>query len=511
MKKSLLSSISSVMVIMLASRLLALISSSVYMSHFGADNVYLNIYSYAITIPNTIFTCLGTALSTVVIPIYASHVAKNNTLGAKKFADNIITLSVCLTAVLVLVGIAISPLIPYLTDYTEQNEYAFAVKALMIMMPVMFFYGLNFIFQGMLQSVGKYSMPAFVSVPGSLIVIAYVLTLADTFGVTGLLVATFIGLCLQALILIPPLYKSGYRYTPSLKLKDEDVVTAAKMTPPVLIGVSAYQINMFYNTSMIARFGMVSLLTYVQNVVINMVLAFVNSVTAVLYPRLTISASLGKMEEYKETLREVISNVWTLLIPITFGLIAVRDELVNLILGWGKTGDDSVEAASALLLMYAFGVIGVGSKEILDRAFYALKNTLIPAVNGFVIMAINIVLSLVFMRFLGAYGIPLAYSVASVMGLCVLLIALKKKIGAYGKGLFLLVVKCVIAGAIMLAVVECAKSAVLPHFSDSFAGKVLALGVPAAVGVAVYGIMIVILRVPAAVNAVQKIKNVLLK
>ena len=70
MKKSgLLGSISFVMIIMIASRLLALVSSSVYMSYFGADNVELNIYSYAITIPNTIFTCLGTALSTVVIPI----------------------------------------------------------------------------------------------------------------------------------------------------------------------------------------------------------------------------------------------------------------------------------------------------------------------------------------------------------------------------------------------------------------------------------------------------------
>ena len=210
MKKSgLLGSISFVMIIMIASRLLALVSSSVYMSYFGADNVELNIYSYAITIPNTIFTCLGTALSTVVIPIYASHIAQNNRLGAKKFADNIITLSVLLTAVLVVAGIALSPVIPYLTDYTSETEYPFAVKSLMIMMPVMFFYGLNFIFQGMLQSEGKFGWPAFVSVPSSLVVILYVFTLADRFGVTGLLVATFIGLAMQALILVPPLYKTG--------------------------------------------------------------------------------------------------------------------------------------------------------------------------------------------------------------------------------------------------------------------------------------------------------------
>ena len=507
-KKTLFGSISYVMIIMIASRLLSLLSSSIYMSYFGADNVYLNIYSYAITIPNTIFTCLGTALSTVVIPIYASHIAKQNTLGAKKFADNIITLSVCLTAILVVIGIGLSPFIPYLTKYTEPVQYSFAVKSLMIMMPVMFFYGLNYIFQGMLQSVGKYGWPAFVSVPSSLIVIIYVFTLAERFGVTGLLVATFIGLSMQALILIPPLVKSGYRYNPSLKLKDKDVVTAAKMTPPVLLGVSAYQINMFYNTSMIARYGMVSLLTYVQNIVVYMVLAFVNSVTAVLYPRLTMSASLGKTDEYKQTLSEVLGNVWTLLIPITFGLISVRRELISLILGWGKTGDNSVEAAAGLLLMYSVGVVAIGSKEILDRAFYALQNTVIPAVNGFIIMVLNILLSLVLMHFFGAYGIPLAYSVASLSGLAILLLALRKKIGAFGKGLGVTALKCTAASVIMLICVYLVKSPLLNVLPmQSFLGRVLALGIPAGFGVIIYAVLIAVLRVPAASKIINSVMS----
>ena len=54
-KKSMLSSISYVMIIMLLSRVLALVSSSMYVSFFGTEDVYINIYSYAITIPNTIF------------------------------------------------------------------------------------------------------------------------------------------------------------------------------------------------------------------------------------------------------------------------------------------------------------------------------------------------------------------------------------------------------------------------------------------------------------------------
>ena len=74
-KKGVAGSISYVMIIMILSRLLSLVSSQIYTAFYGVEGD-LNIYSYAITIPNTIFNCFGTALSTVFIPIYAGHLTK---------------------------------------------------------------------------------------------------------------------------------------------------------------------------------------------------------------------------------------------------------------------------------------------------------------------------------------------------------------------------------------------------------------------------------------------------
>ncbi len=505
-KTSVLSNISYVMIIMIFSRLLSLVSNSVYTSFFGAQDLYLNIYSYAIAIPNTIFNCFGTALSTVVIPIYASLLAKGENTRAKKFADNIITLASAFTLVLVVIGMALSFVIPKFTKFSDGAAYSFATKALMIMMPVMLFYALNYIFQGMLQSKGKFGWPAFVSVPSSLVVILYVFTLGDRFGVTGLLIATFIGLSLQAIILIPPLYTSGYRYSPIFDLKSEDIKQAFSMTLPVLVGVSAYQINMFYNTTMIARFdGMTTLLTTVQNLVVYMVLAFVYSVTAVIYPRLTELCALSKMDEFKSELCDILTNVWTLLVPITFGFIAVRRPLLSLVLEWGKTGEDSIDAAAMLCFMYCIGIIGVGSKEILDRAFYALKDTKTPAVNGFIIMGVNIVSSLVLIRFIGAYGIPLAYSIASLSGLCVLLYLLRRKIGTFAKGAGAEFVKCTLSGAVMFAAVTIIKNVLSKHiFVNVVLDRIFDLFVPVAVGILIYAVMICVLRVKAARKFLSK-------
>ena len=232
------------------------------------------------------------------------------------------------------------------------------------------------------------------------------------------------------------------------------------------------------------------------------------SVTAVIYPRLTELCALSKMDEFKRELCDILTNVWTLLVPITFGFIAVRRPLLSLVLEWGKTGEDSIDAAATLCFMYCIGIVGVGSKEILDRAFYALKDTKTPAVNGFVIMGVNIVSSLVLMKFIGAYGIPLAYSIASLSGLCVLLYLLRRKIGTFAKGAGVEFVKCLLSGAVMFGVVTVIKNVLSKHiFVNVVLDRIFDLFVPVAIGILIYAVMICVLRVKAATKFLSKFKN----
>ncbi len=498
-KKNIFSLIGSVMVIMVASRLLALFSSQVYMSVFGTDSVYINIYSYVINIPNIIFTCVGTALSTVVIPLYVGHMAVGEKGKAKLFADNIITVSTVLTAILVILGILFSPVLVSLTAFSKDEvSKSYAVKSLMIVMPVMFFYAWNYIFQGMLQAEGKFKLPAFVSVPSSLVVIGYVLFLSDRFGVTGLLIATCIGLMLQALILVPPLLKGGYRYKPRFRLNDPDIKLAGKMTLPVLLGVGAYQLNMLFNSTMIARFdaGMVTIFTFVQNITVQLVLAFAYSVTAVIYPKLSESHAKGDMASYKETLSSVLKTVSAVFIPLSFGFICVREPLLNLLVSWGKVSADAVKKAEIFLSLYAVGILGIGFKEILDRALYSVKDTKTSGVNGLLIMVVNIFLSIVFMNFIGAYGVPLAYSLASFVGIGNLLFRLRKKIGTFSKGLGKDMLKSLIASLVMaVAVIFTIRLLNSSLFSDTFLIRIFKLGIPALIGAVIYFIFAYIFKV----------------
>lgn len=501
--------VSVVFVIMLLSRFLSLGSMITYTTFFGRAGTEINIYSFAILMPNIVFTIFGTALSTVVIPIFAGSIESGNKKRAFKFADNVISLSMVITAGLALIGMALAPLFVLMTEF-RTDGYDFAVLALRIMFPVMIFFALNYILQGILQSLGRFNMPAVVSVPSSLIVMGYVFFLAPKYGVKGLLIATFIGLSTQALILIPPVFKTEYRYRPSFDYKNEDIKKAVKLMIPVMLGASAYQFNMFFNVTLTANMEkMVTIFSIVQNLVMYAVLAFIYSITAVVFPKFTMLASRGDMEGFKDSLSGVLTSVAYFLVPSTFGFLLVRKELINLLVGWGKITPEDVSVAASILGMYALGIMGVGVKEVVDRAFYSLKDTRRPAIIGVVIMLINIAASVILINIIGPYGIPLGNSISMLSGALVLLMLLRKKIGAFGGSKLAKSTVKIVAASIIMALVTAPLIGLLNRYSFGAAlpDRIIKLFIPASTGALVYFAGTYVLKLNESMEVIYSIKS----
>lgn len=505
MKKSIGKAISSVMIITLMCRLMALISNQFYISYFGASDTQLNIYSYAVSVPNIIFNSLGTAISTVVIPIFASLLAEKKRDEANRFVSNIITIFGSIILLLIAIGMCLAPFLPKLTDFKTGESYAFAVKALMIVMPVMLFYGISYIFQGVLQSLGSFAVVAAVSLPSSIIIITYVLTLADRYGVTGLLWATVLGLFMQAAILIPPALKKGFRFSMRCELTNPHVKRAFSLIIPVLIGSGAFQINMLYNVTLTANFeNSVTLLTFIQNLVLNTVLAVVYSVTAVLYPKMTTELAKGDKESYKKTLTDGINSFVFLFLPASVGMILVRKPLLNLISGYGKVTNGDIETGGVILALYSAAFISIALKELLDRAFFAAQSTKIPAVCGFITVSANVIFSQIAIRFIGVYGIPLSYTLSSFSAVAFLFVKMRKNIGSYGKETIKNLAVTALSSLIMAFAVY-GVTAIMPS-PGGITGRIVKLGVPVLSGAAVYGLCSVLLKNPVALKVLKRNK-----
>lgn len=507
--KSVFRTVSLIMILTVFSRVLALVSNIVYMNFYGV-NIQTDIYSYSLQLPNIIFNSFGTTLTTIMIPIFAAAIAKNENERGFKFANNVITISILFTAILAVLGWSLSPIILSFTRFKGEG-YDFAIYSLRIMFPIVIFYALNYIFQGILQSLGKFTMPALVNIPGSLIVVLYVLMLGNRFGVSGLVIATFVGLAMQAVILIPSVYRSGYRYTPSLDFTNNDIKTALRLIPPVILGTSAYQINMFFNVTLSANYkNSVAIITMAQNLLLTGVLTLIYSMTAVLFPKFTVLAANNNMEEFKNKLKNTFNYVIFFLAPLTFGIILVSYEIIDFLYGRGKFTAENVNFAGKILALYTIGIVGIGIKEITDKVFYSIKNTRIPAYNGIIIVLTNIVVSLIFVWLFGVYGIPLAYSVSSIIGGIISFIQINRKVcKIYDKKEDLIFIIKIFTASIVMSLSAYAVIIVLKNINLRyvFIDKAVKLFIPAMSGIIVYAVITYLLNINISKEIFKKVKR----
>ncbi len=483
-----LRSIGSVMVLMLAGKLLSLLANQVYLSYFGADNEQLNIFSWVLQIPNYLFQSLGTGLSSTVIPLFAALLAQKKLDEANRFGSNIICITSLGMVALIALGMGASFLLPQLTDFSDK---AYATRALLIMMPVMFFYAMTNIYQGILQSLDRHLDAALVNLPSGIVILLYIALGADKFGVTGLLVTVVFGLFLQFAILPWPAHRAGFRFRPIVDFSDPSIRTVGKMMLPVVLGASAYQFNMFFNNTMMSSVEpeSVTLFNFVQTLILSSVMTLVLAITSVKYPALTVCAAKEDMMGFRRELSGTMGAMIYLLTPIAFGLIVLGHPLLELISLHGKVLPENIDTEAAFLAMYSLCIVFLGLKEIADRALYSLRITKVSAWIGVVIMVVNIFFGYVLSTRtpLGAMGIPLGYSIGVIAGTAWLLSRLKSEILYFGGQLKQTAILSVLGSVVMSLFVLGAHRLLSGMFaSGSIFDRLILVAVPTVLGMAVY-------------------------
>ena len=498
---SALKSVGLVMLLSAAARGLSLVGSMRYTAWFGYT-LETDIYSFAVNLPNLIFTCIGTALVTVVIPIFAGRLASGDSDRAYFFIDNVLSVSLIIAAFISAAGIFAAPLIVRMIGKFYEGGPALATFAIRLMFPIMLFHAVSYILQGVMQTNRRYLLPASISAFSGLSIILYIAFFADRFGIRGLLVATFAGLAIQAIILIPPVInKLKYKYRPRFRLRDDDMRLAGRLALPVLVSSSSYQFNMFMNSTFAARFdGGVLTITNMLTLAFTAAQLFIISTLAVYFPRMSAKYATGDVDGFRGEYGSVTRLIVMFAVPASAALAYLSRLIIPLLYGHGKVTASDMATSAAVFAIYAAAIASIGFKEAADRAFYAIRDSRTPAAVSVVIMAINIALSLILMNTVGLIGLPVAYFTSITTGAVILLLLLRTKMKMKGAadtdaemltrkdadtgaaalvrkdadtGAAALTLKCAVATCVMLATlfaVETALNAILPSFFGALAG-----------------------------------------
>jgi len=132
------------------------------------------------------------------------------------------------------------------------------------------------------------------------------------------------------------------------------------------------------------------------------------------------------------------------------GLIVLRVPVVRLLFERGVFGPLATEATAFALAFYSLGLVGLGGQLLMNRAFYALKDTVTPTAVTVVLVGLNIFFNWLLIGPLMLGGIALGTALSINIGTVLLGLLLRRKIGPFGgRRLFATLWKSGLASALM--------------------------------------------------------------
>ncbi len=485
-------------------------------SMYGTGSSEAIAFSTASRIPLLFFDiALGTAVTSAFIPIFNEYLEKDNENKAMQFANKFANLIILVTVIMSAIGIVFSNQFIHLIagDISDPNTVILAANLVKILFPTIIFTGLAYCFVGILQSYGEFNIPSIISLVSNGFLIIYLFTIGNRRGIVGVSIAMLVAWSLQILVQIPSLKRFKYVFKPTLNFKDEGIKKVAKLALPIIISTWVQPINTMINIRLSSGLNggaAIPALDYANKLYIILVGVFTFTITNIGFPALSRAVASGNKDEYKNIVSTSLSYVFFLIAPIMAGFLILSTPIIRLVYERGNFDAASTILTSTALFYYSFGMLGYGVQEVMNKSFYALHDGKTPMRVAFLGISINIVLSLLFVLYLGKGlgSLALAASIsANVTGFLLLFLLNRKHKGLVNNDFINSVLKIIISVIIMSIIVLL----VYRYLSDITQNKLLLAGVPSFIGAIIYLVCCVLLKVRALTDFINIVKNKLLK
>ncbi|MGF7185475.1 putative peptidoglycan lipid II flippase [Desulfitispora alkaliphila] len=440
-----------IMIAMILSRILGYARDVVIYTQFG-QNRMTDAYNAAFAIPDFLSLLLmGGAFSSAFIPVFTSYIAK----GQEEEGWQVVSIVFNIVFILLIIGITLGfiftpALIPLVAIgfHNEPETTALTVKMTRIMFGQAFFISIAGIAIGILNSYKKFTAPAIGGVAYNLGIIVFGVLLAQKYGIVGFAIGVVIGALLNLAIQIPPLIKLGMKYTFSFDWRHPGVKKIGLLMFPMMISLAVAQVNLIVNQNLASLLpeGIVSALKAAQRIMQLPIGIFAIAIAVAVFPTLTELIAKGKTDDFKRTMSMGVRTIVFITLPVAVLLLVLRIPVVRLLFEQGQFTPEATEATAYALFFYSFGIFAYSAIQVLNRSFYSLQDTKTPVMIAISTIFLNLILNLILIRPLGHGGLALAYSIAGVYSMGMLLWFLRRKLGGIdGKNMIMSFVKTGIA------------------------------------------------------------------
>jgi putative peptidoglycan lipid II flippase len=497
----------------LVARILGWVRVIVISTTFGLTRE-LDAFYAAFPIPNLIFEIVAAgAIASAVIPILAGLRATGEVDRAWRVASTMLNLMLVLVAALATLAALAAPLIvPLIAPGFEPAEQALTVELTRIMLIGPVFLALGAVATSVLNSSGRFAAAAMAPIAYNLALIAAPLLLADTMGIYCLALGVVVGSMLHFGVQILPMRWAGFRYSPRVDLGDRQAREALTLMVPRAIGLTAGRLTFVVATAVASGLGAGAVAAFSIAFSVFQIPLGVIGIPMGIVTMPTLAAHLARGEEgrYVDLLTRSLRLLLWAVAPLTVLGIILRQEVAALLFQYGRIDATAVALVAAPLGVLLLGLASESAVNVLARAFYAARNTLIPVLAALLAVAINCVLMLALGGPFGLAGMSLAIVVGSWVEFAVLLAILKRRTRGFVIGGIIRVGLAALAAALVAGIAGWAVLAVLGEAigpAPGVGGYLVELVSVAAVGGVVFLLVSAALRIPELPTMIRLMRD----
>ena len=490
------------MFITIISKVFGFIREAVMASYIGADDLK-SIYTTANTLPVVVANFVAVGIISGFIPIYNRAKNESGIKEAEKFTSNIFNILLVFGTVAIILGFIFArPFSKILSPDLDGQWLDLATNYTRIMMFAVYAYLYSSVFRGYLNLKGDFFNPAITGIIMNVIIISFTILSGKTGNPYLLIIGALLGNVLQYILFPRATKKHGYHHQRVIDFSNKYVKQLMVIAIPVIISSAAGEISIIVDNSMASAFfgkASVAKLFYAKTMLTLITGVITVSVTTALFPKIAELGQAGKIGMMKKSISSAVVTTLSLVVPAAVGMMVLSEPIIEIVFQRNAFKPEDTIIVASLLGSYAPFVIFQSITDVVDRGFYAVGDSKTPVVIVVIQQVINIVLNIILINYFGLNGLALSTVISTLLGSLMMIYKFRDNFGSFKfKTALFSIFKISIATVAMGFVA----STIYRITSDSMS-HLLAMVLSILIAAIIYGILILLARIPEVMELVN--------